>query len=153
QALSSFGIFYLAFRTTEQLVTDLRAYVYDHLQSLPLSFYHERRHGDTLALLTRDVEILSWFMSGSLLSILPSLLTFCGAIVLMIRIDLELSVLAIAFVPFCFLLMKMLGRHIRTLSQQLAQEYATAVAIAEDQLRLLQLIKAFTCEEQASERY
>ena len=153
QVLSGFGIFYLALRTTEQLVADLRTYVYDHLQSLPLSFYHERRQGDVLALLTRDVEMLSWFLSGSLLSILPSLLTFGGALGLMIRIDRELGVLAVILVPVGFVLVKMLGRRLHGLSRQLAQEHATAVAMAEDHLRLLPVIKAFTGEEQTSARY
>src|SRR5262249_48173583 len=99
------------------------------------------------------IEILSWFVSGSLLSVLPALLTFVGALVLMIRIDLELGALAMTLVPLCFLLVKMLGRRIHGLSQQLAQEYATAVAIAEDHLRLLPVIKAFACEGQASLGY
>jgi len=153
QALSSFGIFYLVSHTAEYLVTDLRTYVYDHLQALPLSFYHERRQGEVLALLTRDVEVLSWFISGSLLSVLPSLVTFGGALVLMIHLDIVLGLLTMVWVPLCFLLVKMLGRRVRGLAQQLAREQAMAMAIAEDHLRLLPVIKAFTCEAQASTHY
>lgn len=153
QALSSFGTLSLMSRTAEQLVTDLRAYVYDYLQALPLSFYHERRQGEVLALLTRDVESLSWFVSGSLLSVLPALLTFAGAIVLMVKIDRALGLLTVVALPLCFLLVRMLGRRLRGIAQQLVREQAMAMAMAADHLRLLPVIKAFTYEAQASARY
>jgi len=153
QALSSFGMVYVVSHTTEHLMMELRTYVYDFLQALPLRFYHERRQGEVLALLTHDVEILSWFVSGSLLRVLPSLVTFGGALVLMIHIDREIGLLTVVLVPLCFLLMQRLGHRIRGLAHQLAGEYAMAMAIAEDQIRLLPVIKAFTYEAQASARY
>src|SRR5712692_630815 len=110
--------------TTEHLMMELRTYVYDFLQALPVSFYHERRQGEVLALLTHDVEILNWFVSGSLLRVLPSLVTFGGALVLMIHIDREIGLLTVVLVPLCFLLMKRLGHRIRGLAHQLAGEYA-----------------------------
>jgi ATP-binding cassette subfamily B protein len=153
QALSSFTMLSLASRTAERLIAALRVHIYTHLQALPLDYHHQHRHGEALALLTRDVEILSWFMSGSLLSVVPSLLTFSGAMILMIRIDFWLGVLAALSVPLCFILLKVLGRRLRLLAQQLAQEHATAVAIVEDHLHMLPAIKAFTYEAYASERY
>ena len=52
QALFQFSSGYLLDSTSEQIVADLKIRVYDHLQALPLSFFHQRRLGDTLALLT-----------------------------------------------------------------------------------------------------
>lgn len=153
QALCRFNNIYLASRTAEQLIADVRMSLYDHVQALPLSFYHQRRQGEILTLLTRDVEFLSWFVSGPLLSIIPSLLTFVGAMILMLYIDLWLGILATLTVPLGYLPIKVLGRSLRLLSQQLAQEYATATAIVAEQLHMLPAIKAFTYEEYASARY
>lgn len=72
---------------------------------------------------------------------LPSLVTFGGAIVLMIYIDRKIGLLTVVLVPLCFLLMKRLRHRIRGLAHQLAGEYAMAMAIAEDQIRLLPVIK------------
>ena len=51
QALLRFGHAYLVSVSGERIVADLRIRIYDHLQSLPLGFYHQRRRGDILALL------------------------------------------------------------------------------------------------------
>src|SRR2546430_2276885 len=69
------------------------------------------------------------------------------------HIDRTLGLLTMVAVPPCFLLVKMLGRRVRGLAHQLAQEQAMAMAMAADQLHLLPVIKAFTCEAQASARY
>lgn len=107
---------YWVSRTTEHVMMELRTYVYDFLQALLVSFYHERRQGEVLALLTHDVELLSWCVSGALLRVLPSLVTFGGAIVLMIHIDREIGLLTVVLVPLCFLLMQRLGHRIRGLA-------------------------------------
>src|SRR4029078_10784726 len=43
QALLKFGNAYLLSRTAASILADLRIRIYDHLQALPLSFYHQRR--------------------------------------------------------------------------------------------------------------
>ena len=57
QSLFQFASGYLLDSTTDQIIADLRTRLYDHLQALPLSFFHQRRQGDTLALLTTDVYV------------------------------------------------------------------------------------------------
>ena len=153
QAGIKMGYGYLIARTGEQVVSELRVRLYDHLQSLPLPFYHERRKGEILALLTRDVERLSDFISSSLVPLVPLGLTFCGVLLLMLRIDVELGALAGVMVPSFFLVVKFIGRHVRPLSAQVAEAYAKTLAAAEENLRLLPVIKAFTRERHASREY
>jgi subfamily B ATP-binding cassette protein MsbA len=87
QALLGAGDTYLLSRTSEHIVSALRVRVYDHLQSLPLEYHHDRSKGDVLSLLTRDVDVLSGYITGTLVSIVPLVLTFLGAWILMLRID------------------------------------------------------------------
>src|SRR5687768_3713664 len=56
QALVGFAARYLSSRVAEHISSDLRVRVYDHLQALPLSFFHERRRGHVLAILINDVS-------------------------------------------------------------------------------------------------
>src|SRR4051812_34842205 len=61
QAILKFLSSWLLGRTAETLLADLRVRLYDHLQALPLAYFHQRRHGDILALLTNDVTRLAAF--------------------------------------------------------------------------------------------
>jgi len=83
QALLRFGHAYLVSVSGERIVADLRIRIYDHLQSLPLGFYHQRRRGDILALLTYEAAQLSGFITGTLLSLIPLLLLVAGAVLVM----------------------------------------------------------------------
>ena len=153
QALLKFGNSYLLSRSAEQILADLRIRLYDHLQALPLGFYHQRRQGEILALLTHDVTHLSGFISGTLLSVVPLLLTVVGAVVLMFRIDARLALFVAVLVPLFYLLLKILGRRLRPLASQLQDAHAEAIATAEENLGMLPAIKTFTREAQESERY
>ena len=67
QALLKFGNSYLLGNAGEKIVADLKIRVYDHLQALPLSFFQQRRQGDTLALLTYDVYVIGAYVSSTVL--------------------------------------------------------------------------------------
>ena len=153
QALLRFANGYISSRTAQRLLADLRVRVYDHLQALPLSFHQARRQGETLALVTWEVAQLSSFISGTLLSILPLVLTVGGAAFLMFRLDPLLAVMVAGLVPLFYLALKLLGRRLRGLAVELQRSNARAVGIAEENLSMLPAIKTFTREAEESERY
>ncbi len=150
QALLKFGNSYLLSQSAEHILADLRVRLYDHLQALPLGFYHQRRQGEVLALLTNDVAHLSGFLSGTLLSTVPLV---AGAVALMFSIDARLALVVAVMVPLFYLLLKILGRRLRPLAAQLQDAHADAIATAEENLGMLPAIKTFTREAQESERY
>ncbi|VAX11711.1 hypothetical protein MNBD_GAMMA26-68 [hydrothermal vent metagenome] len=153
QAILRFGNNYLLSSTGARMLSQLSTRLYDHLQALPLSYHQQLRRGDTLSLLTRDTGILSQFVTGTLVSLLPLILTFCGALVMMLHINLQIGLLAALLTPLFVFAIKLLGRKIRPLSSQLSKEYAATLAQAEENLIMLPIIKAFTREPGESSSY
>ena len=153
QAALSFVSKLLLGNAAEAILADLRVRLYDHLQALPLSWFQQRRHGDVLSLLTNDVTQLASYLSGTLLSLLPMLLTVAGALVLMAGIDARMTLLVLLMMPLFFVVMKVMGRRLRPLSGQLQQAHADSVAVAEENLAMLPAIKTFTREPLESARY
>ncbi len=153
QALLRFGNSYLLASTGARMLARLRTRLYDHLQSLPVSYYHHQRRGEILSLLARDAGILSHFVTSTLVSLLPLVLTFLGALVLMFRIDAQIALLAALLVPLFILVIKLLGHRLRPLSTQLSHAHASTLAQVEENLNLLPIIKAFTREADESSRY
>lgn len=153
QALLKFANGYILTLTSENILADLRIRVYDHLQALPLDFYHARRKGDILALITYEVAELSGYLTGTLLTLLPLLLAAGGATILMFKIDPLLAGMATILIPIFYLLLKVIGRRLRPLAMELQQAHAAAVATADENLGMLPAIKAYTREDFESERY
>ena len=153
QAMLKFANTYLLGSAAEHIVSDLKVSLYDHLQALPLSYFQERRHGDTLALLTRDVYVISGYVSGTLLSLFPLLVTVAGSLFFMFRLQPRLAALVMAAVPLFYLLLRIVGRRLRPLAARLQDEHASAIAIAEENLGMLPAIKTFTREHEESARF
>ena len=139
--------------TGTRLIADACARVYDHLQSLPLRWHHDRRRGDVLSLLTDDVVRLSGFLTGVITPLLPLLLTCAGALLMMMRIQPWIGLLIALLVPGIFLALRIIGRRLRPLSAEVMQAYATKSAIAEQNLSMLPIIKAYTGETAESARF
>jgi subfamily B ATP-binding cassette protein MsbA len=106
-----------------------------------------------LALLTHDTYIVSTYVSGTALAVVPLLFTVGGALLLMFHADPVLALAAALLMPLFYLLIKILGRHVRPLAQQLQEAHAQTIAIAEENLGMLPAIKAFTQEPRESLRY
>ncbi|MCC6869686.1 MAG: ABC transporter ATP-binding protein [Burkholderiales bacterium] len=153
QALLRFANAWLSGGASERIVADLKVRLYDHLQALPLAFFQQRRHGETLALLTRDVYVVGDYLSGTAVSLVPLLFTVAGALLLMFRLQPSLTLLAMIAVPLFYLVVKIAGRRLRPLAAELQDEHAAAIAIADENLGLLPAIKSFTREPTESARY
>ena len=153
QALFRFFNYYLITQSGASILARLSVRLYEHLQSLPVAYFHDKKRGEVLALLSNDVATLSHFVTGTLIGLVPMLLTLVGAIVLMAIIDWKIALLVTSLTPLFYLAIKLLGRKIRPVSSDLMQKQAETLAVLEENLSLLSLIKAFVREPQESQRF
>lgn len=153
QATCRFFSRYLSTRVGANLLAQLGRRLYDHLQTLPLSYFYQRKRGDLVALLTNDVAVISHFVTGTLLNIIPMALMLFGSFVMMALINVQIALWVAALSPLFWLTFKYLGRRVRPLSAQLMQQQAETVALLEENLGLVSLIKAFVREAVESRRF
>ena len=102
KSLLSFSSRYLVGTTGAKMAARLRQRVYGHLQLLPLAYFHQRRPGESLSLLSNDAEIISRFVTTTLVALLPLLLTFFGALFFMLRLDGQIAGVALLLLPVYF---------------------------------------------------
>lgn len=153
QALLRYVSAYWLGHVGESMLASLQGQVHDRLQALPLTWHQARPRGDTLSILISDVWQLSQFISGTLVGLLPLGLTLVGSLVMMARLDGRLTLVLALLVPLFYVLLKLLGRQLRPLGDQIQQAHADALSTAEQNLGLLPAIKAFVREPMASAQY
>lgn len=139
--------------TTTTVVAELGVRVFDHLQALPLAWHQQRPHGEVLSLLTQDVNRLGQFLVGTLSPLLPQALICAGALLMMGRIAPWFALAAAVLVPLVYLGMRLAGRRLRPLGQQVTRGFAAKSAIAGQSLTMLPIIKAYVGEDAESERF
>lgn len=132
---------------SHRIQSDFRRDIYAHMQRLPLGFFDQSRQGDLLALMTWEVSRLSTFISGTLTSVPAALLTSAGAVAILFAIDPRTAALVPLLVPAYYLVLKLIGRRLRSLARRSQEAEAAIFASAEEDLEMLPAIKAFARED------
>ena len=146
KGLVSFSSQYCISMTGERLLARLRLRIYEHMQGLPLRYFHESSHTDVLALLSNEAEEISDFVTDTVMQLLPLGLTFLGAFVIMFTLDTQIAVLAALLLPIYFLAAKFIGRGLRPLAKSWWESYAKMFGLVEENISMLPTIKAFVRE-------
>lgn len=140
-------------QVSENILADLRKRLFDHLLALPLPWHQDRGRGDIMAVVSLEAERLGHFISGTLVSFLPLVLSALGASILMLRIDPVLSLLVPVLIPAFYILTRLLGRMLRGLAQRIQAEHAGVLSRLEEMLDLLPALKSFAAEPAESRRF
>ena len=135
------------------VLKDLRNDLYKKTIDLPVSFYSEKRKGDTIARITNDVlEIQHSFLS-ILELIVREPLTIIFAIVAMLLISVELTVFVFIFIPVSGFIISLIGKSLKRHSDRVQQEQGFFLSILEETLGGLKIIKGFNAENLFSRRF
>ncbi len=132
--------------TGEHAVADIRIDVFTHLQSLPLSFYADRRTGELVSRLTNDVSLLQQAITSNLVMLLRQIITIVGAAALLFWLDWRLTLIILLVVPVITLTMVWLGGRIRTASVGVQDSLAEVANSAEETTRGVRIVKSFARE-------
>lgn len=132
---------------------ELRTRVYDHLQWLALEQHQTRTRGESMTLIERDTESVVSFISGTLVGVIPALATLVGAVGMMVYIEPRFGLVTTLAVPAYIILLRLARRRLRNLSTTLATAWSKANAVANEQLGMLPVIKAFGREADMSQRF
>jgi len=153
QALLRVASGYVFAKRAVLILADIRVRLYEHIQSLPVAFFQQRQQGALLSILSNDVAVISYYLSGTLIGVVPMLMTVIGSVVFMLTIDTSLAIVAALAIPVFYLLIKVAGRRARPVAHELREAYAQAFAVEQENIEMLPAIKAFTLETLQTARY
>ena len=85
---------------TETLVKTMRDSLFSHIERLPYSWHMKIHTGDIIQRCTSDLDTLRNFISEQLTNVLRIVILLVLAIIFMLRMDVELTLIALIPVPF-----------------------------------------------------
>lgn len=77
----------------------LRQKLIEKISRLPISHFDKVKYGDTLSIITNDIETIDSSLSSSLTQIITSITTIIGILIMMLTISVPLSLIALVSVP------------------------------------------------------
>jgi len=104
---------YLLSHTTHRIDVEMGAKLFRHLLSLPLSYFENRRVGDTVARI-REMDVVRQFITGSAMTLMLDLLFTVIFLAVMFAFSPTLTMIVIAAIPVYFLISFMMTPLIRS---------------------------------------
>ena len=132
---------------------DLRARIYEHLQSLELGFFDAQQTGQLMSRATVDLQSIRFFLGYGLIFITQSALTLLLAGAVMFYLQPGLALLALLPVPIVVLTAMRFNRYSRPALQEVQQRIAELTVEAEESVSGVRVVKAFAREQHMLDRF
>lgn len=146
-AVATYIANYLTETVGQRIGNDLRTRAYHHIQQLSLNFFDTHRVGPILSTLTDDVDTIQDFASASTLGIATDLLTIVGMLSLMLWLQWDFTLVALAIAPLLLLFVSRIRKAVKAATHEVRRRESDIVAVAEEGLQSIRVVKAFDREE------
>ncbi len=149
--LSGIGT-YLLSKIGEKTIYSIREKLWKHLINLRMSFFDKNESGQLMSRITDDTNVINLFISEKAPSVLPSLLTLIGSIVMLFILDWQMTLMTFLILPIFIGIMVPLGRKMGKISKDTQTEISRFSGILGRVLTEMKLVKVTTSEEKELEK-
>lgn len=135
------------------VVRDLRNEVYRKVLRLPLSYYNEARKGDVISLISSDVQEIEVSLLTSLNMLFRNPITIIIFLVILFTMSFKLTLFVLLILPLTGILIGRIGRNLRRTTFKGQMRLGDLMAMMEETLTGLRIIKAFNGEKRMTEGF
>ena len=146
------ALFVLAF-LRNGVVKDLRDTLYHKIVELPISYFSEKKKGDTIARMTSDVQEVETSFLNSLEAIVREPLTIVFTLISMFAISAKLTLFAFILLPVSGIIISSVSKKLKAKSLLAQQETGNFLSFIEETLGGLKVIKSFTAEDKMENKF
>lgn len=109
-ALATLGYNQLMVKTSQKIVKEIRQDLFDHTQSLPISYFDSHTHGDLMSHFTNDVDTIAEALNNSFTMMIQSFITTTGTIIMILVLNVRLSMIVLVSMALMFLFINFNGK-------------------------------------------
>lgn len=148
-ALAAWGYSQTMVKAAQQVVFDIRRDLFAHMQTLPLRFFDEKRHGDIMSLFTNDIDTIADALNNSFAMAIQSFIQMIGTLVILYILNWKLSLIVTLCYGIMFWYMKFSGAKSKVFYAKQQQSLGELDGYIEEMVSGQKVVKVFN-HEQAS---
>ena len=139
----------------QRVMRDLRDRLYEHLQTLSISFFTDTRTGEIQSRVANDVGGVQNVVSSTVSNVLSNSVIFISTLIAMFVLSWELTLVSMGTVPIFALISKFVGARRRAASSRTQKAAAEVSAITQETLSIsgMMLSKLFGQQEREIQRF
>lgn len=125
----------------------LRKEISEKIKKLPMNYFDSKTTGETLSIITNDVDTLQQSLNQSATQLITSIVTVIGIFIMMCSINVSLAIITALVLPVASLFVMMVMKHSQKFFQRQQKYLATVNGEVEEMLSGHNVVKAFNAEE------
>src|SRR5215471_13170228 len=125
----------------------MRNDLFRHLEALPMSFYQRNKTGDLMSRVTNDLSNVRMLFGPGIMYTANTIVVSVVAILLMLRMNWQLTLLALLPLPAVSLSVRHFGRKIHDLTEQSQSRLADLSTRVQESMAGIRVVKAFVQEK------
>jgi ATP-binding cassette subfamily B protein len=123
------------------------------VQRLSLSYHDAKGSSDSAYRIQYDAPAIQWIAIDALIPLLTAALTLLAMVGVMARLDLQLSLMALAVTPILFIFSQKFGRILKLRWREAKDLESSTLGVVQEVLSSVRVVKAFVQEEREEKRY
>lgn len=140
-------------RVSSKITAEMRREVFEHLLTLPVSFFDHHQAGDLISRISYDIDNINTSMSSDLVTAATSTITVIGSLAMMLRISLPLCAVFLVTTPLIFFITRHRAIKVRPLFHKRSQKLGELNGFVEEMLTGHKTIKAYGQENTIVSRF
>lgn len=130
----------------QRVMYDLRNAIFSHLQQLPLWFFDTNPVGRLMTRMTGDVEALNDLLTQGLVAILGDAVTLVAIVIIMLVINWQLALVALAVMPVVAVISRIFQRAMRTIYRNIRVRLSRVNAFLNENITGMVIVQLFNRE-------
>lgn len=138
---------------SQQVLTDLRQRLFEHLQELSVAYHDDHIVGVTLSRVINDVDVINDLLSQGLVGILSDTTLLLGTVVVMVMMEPRLALLTFSVLPVMVLITALFTERARVAYRQTREKIGAVVGDLAGNLDGMRVIQAFAQERLTQDHF
>lgn len=152
-AFFRYGNIFFTQHANQIMLKRMRDLLFSHLQRLPLSWHHAHNTGDVIQRCTSDVDAISNFVSGQLVTLLRIVIMIALSLTLMYLTDVRLALITTAFLPAVVGYSTVFFARLLPQYQKCDEEEGVLSTIAQENFTGVRVVRAFGREREERDKF
>ncbi len=153
KGIFEYGQAYLMNYVGLRIVADIREKLYNHLQTLSLSFFTKTPTGILISRITNDVNLIQGSVSNAITGLVKDAFTVIGLIGVVIYRDWKLALMALFIFSLVIIPIKEFGKRLRKFSRKSQQRMGSITTFLHETIAGNRIVKAFNMEDYEKRRF
>lgn len=132
---------------------DLKSEIYEHYQTLPLSFYRKNKTGDLMARISEDVSQVRMYLGPGIMYGINLIAVFVMVIPYMFAVDYRLTLYSLLPLPFLSISIYFVNNLINQRSEQIQKSLSRLSSFVQEAFSGIRVLKAFAREQDSHEQF